>query len=234
MMADLDEHPSIRSGILAGFAWKLISQVVLQGARFGGGIALARFVAPVDYGRAGMALVFSSLVLVFSDMAFGSTLVQRETVTERDRSTVFWLSLMGGCAFGVAGFALAGPVAGLYGRRDVTPLLQTLAITFPIASLGTVPAAILGRALDFRRLEIRQMGSSLIGIAAAVIVASQGGGAWAIVSQQVASIAASSVSCAQSRITSPTRLPVSASHWPAVRTGSARTTARQPSKILAP
>ena len=192
-MPEADERASIRAGVLSGFAWKLVSQVTLQIARFAGGITLARFIAPVDYGRAGMALVFSSLVLVFADMAFGSTLVQRESVSERDRSTVFWLSLIGGCIFGSAGYLLAGSAARLYGRDDVTPLLQALALTFPLAALGTVPAAMLGRSLDFRRLELRQIASSLIGIAAAVVVATRGGGAWAIVVQQIASVASSTV-----------------------------------------
>ena len=193
MTAEAEDRNSLRSAILTGVAWKVASQGTMTVVRIVGGLILARFVHPVDYGRAGMALAFSSLVIVFSDLAFGSTLVQRETVSERDRSTVFWLSLIGSCAFGLMGYLLAGSAARLVGRTDVTPLLQVVALTFPIAGIATVPVAILGRALDFRRLEIRQIASSLIGIVAGVAVAVDGGGAWAFIVQLIAAAASSTV-----------------------------------------
>ncbi len=63
-----------------------------------------------------MVLVFASLVLVFSDLAFGAALVQRKVLTEADRSTVFWTSVASGLVFTLIGFALSWPIADVLRR----------------------------------------------------------------------------------------------------------------------
>src|ERR687892_2170738 len=83
---------SLRGRVVRGVAWKALSQVVLQLSKIVVALVLARLLAPHDYGLAGMVLVFSSLVYVFSDVALGSALIQRRVLEERDRSTVFWTS----------------------------------------------------------------------------------------------------------------------------------------------
>src|SRR2546423_1356928 len=83
---------TIQAKILGGFAWTAVSTVVIQASRVVFGIALARLLTPSEYGLAGMALVFSSLVLTFSDLSMGRALVQRRSISEADRSTVFWMS----------------------------------------------------------------------------------------------------------------------------------------------
>src|SRR5438105_96701 len=80
----------LRPRVVRGLMWKGASQVSLQISRLVVAVILARLLAPHDFGLAAMALVLSSLVLVFSDLAFGAALVQRPQLTEDDRSTVFW------------------------------------------------------------------------------------------------------------------------------------------------
>ena len=58
----------LEAQVLRGIAWKVASQVILQGSRIVVALVLARLLAPHDYGIAGMVLVFSSLVAVFSDV----------------------------------------------------------------------------------------------------------------------------------------------------------------------
>ena len=57
----------------------------MQLIRTAGAIVVARLLRPTEYGLAMLALVFASLVLVFSDLALGAALVQRKTLTEDDR-----------------------------------------------------------------------------------------------------------------------------------------------------
>src|SRR5262249_56325572 len=81
---------SLHGRLVGGFLWNLGSSGVSQISRIAIGVLLARLLTPSDYGIAGMALVFSSLVLYLSDFSMGSALVQRKNITEEDRSTVFW------------------------------------------------------------------------------------------------------------------------------------------------
>ena len=83
---------SIGSRIRSGLAWKAGSQLTLQVSRMVVALILARLLAPEDWGLAAMVLVFSGFAVVFTDSALGTALIQRRTIVEEDRSTVFWTS----------------------------------------------------------------------------------------------------------------------------------------------
>ena len=123
-------------------------------------------------------LVISSLVTVFSDLAFGAALIQRDEITEDDRSTAFWCCLASGTAFTALGIALAGPVASFYREPEVKPLLTVLSFQFLATSLATVQESLLTRDLRFRLLETRMMivtvGGAVVGITAAALGAEPG------------------------------------------------------------
>lgn len=176
----------LRGRVLRGVGWKLATQVVGQGSRMVVAIVLARLLAPHDYGLAGMVLVLSSLVLVFSDLALGAALVQKEELTEEDRSTVFWTSVGFGAFFSIAGAALSGPVAWFYGEPAVKPLVAAFSLSFLVTALGTTQTALMTREMRFRSLELRQMGATLAGAAVGIAMAVRGYGAWAIIVQQLA------------------------------------------------
>ena len=174
---------SLRSLIVAGFAWSIGTAVAMQLARIGFAIALARFLSPHEYGVAGMALVFSALVLAFSDLGLGVGLVQRAHLTEEDRSTVFWTSVGVGLALTTAGVALSGPLAAFYGEPDVKPLFAVLSLSFVIGSLGATHAALLHREMAFRAIGLRVGTSTLVGGAVGVGAAAAGLGPWALIVQ---------------------------------------------------
>ena len=177
---------SIRARVLRGLAWKAGAQIALQGSRVVVAIVLARLLAPHDYGIAGMVLVFTSLVLVFSDVALGAALVQRRLLTERDRSTAFWTSAAAGAVFTVIGVACSGPVARFYGEPEVQGLVAALSLGFFVNALAATQEALLVREMRFRSLELRMLAGTAVGAGVGIGIAAAGGGPWAIVSQQLA------------------------------------------------
>lgn len=181
--------PDLRGAVMSGLLWKVISIAVKQGSRVVVGIVLARLLTPEDYGLAALVLVFSSLIYIFSDLSLGAALVQRATLTERDRSTVFWVSVAAGVVCTVVGIAVAGLVADFYREPEVKPLFIAVSFSFVIVSLGVTQEALLTRAMSFRALELRQMAAALLGAAVAIVVAARGGGAWAIIVQQLVVVA---------------------------------------------
>ena len=194
-MTTLDQGSpdSIASGIRGGIAWKAASQIALQISRMLVALVLARMLAPHDWGLAAMVLVFSGFVVVFTDSALGPALIQRRQLLEADRSTVFWACAATGLLLMVSGFALAGPIASFYGEPEVKPLFAVLSIAFFINALGTTQAALFAREMQFRVLELRQIAATAVGAVAAVSVALGGFGPWAIVIQQLAEAATSTV-----------------------------------------
>lgn len=177
---------TIRSRTLQSMAWRTGSQLVLQLSRVAVAVVLARLLTPTEYGIAGMVLVFSGFVLPFADLGLGAALVQRTTITRRDLSTVFWVSVTGGLLFTLAGLALAGPVADFYGQQQVKPLFAALSVGFLVVSFATVQRSILVREINFRSLELRNLAGTVVGAVLAVAAAVRGYGPWALIIQFLA------------------------------------------------
>ena len=184
---------SMRAKIASGLAWKVASQAFRQLSRVVVVVILARLLTPEEYGLAAMVLVFSALVLIFADLALGAALVQREELSEADRSTVFWTSAAFGTLFMLLGIAASWPIAAFYGEPEVQPLFAALSVSFLVTALGTTQSALLNREMQFRSLELRMMAGTLVGGTAGIVVAASGGGAWAIIVQQIAIATVSTV-----------------------------------------
>jgi O-antigen/teichoic acid export membrane protein len=182
---------NMRSRVLRGLAWKVVSQLFGQGWQTIVAIVLARLLFPSDYGLAAMVLVFAAIVPVFSDLALGAALVQRRKLSESDRSTVFWTSVGVGLGFTLLGLSLSWPMSAFYGEPEVQPLFAALSLTFVVTALGTTQRALLTREMDFRSLELRLMAASFLAGILGVALAASGYGAWAIIGQQVAIAVAS-------------------------------------------
>jgi O-antigen/teichoic acid export membrane protein len=178
-----DEH--LRSRVLGGLAWGAVSTGIAQLWRIVGAILLARLLTPHEYGLAGMALVFSSLVLSFSDLSMGAALVQRRTIDELDRSTVFWTTVAVGTILTVGGIAISGLMASFYRQPTVQPLFIAVSFSFLLVSLQTTQASLLQRELRFRAINLRVAASVVIGGVAGVVAAFFGAGAWALIIQQL-------------------------------------------------
>jgi O-antigen/teichoic acid export membrane protein len=175
--------PDLRRRILRGLVWVGASQVGLQITRALVAVAVARLLTPAEYGLAALALVFSSLVLIFSDLALGAALIQRKTLSAVDKDTAFWVTAASGVVFTVLGVVFAGPLAGLYGEPDTEPLLVALSATFLIAAVGAPQQSLMLREMDFRRVEMLPMAGAMVGGIVAVTAAALGAGAWAIILQ---------------------------------------------------
>ena len=187
-----DGH-SLRGRVLRGLGWKVATQVVLQGSRAIVSVALARLLLPEEFGLAMMAVVVSTLALIFSDMALGAALIQRKELTQADRSTVFWLSVIVGTVFTTACALLAGPLAALYDEPRVESLFVLISPVFVLTALGSTHTTLLTREMDFKSLEIRMMLGTLAGAAVGVTAAAMGVGSEAIIIQYLITAATSTV-----------------------------------------
>ena len=179
--------------VFTGVLWKSGTRIVAEGTRFALIVVLAHLLTPSDYGIAGMALVATSFVGLFTDPALGAALIQRPTIDEKDRSTVFWMAVGIGTALTILGVAFSGAVASFFGEPQVRSLFAVTSLCFLVTSLAVAHRALLTRQLAYRSLEIREMISILSGAAVAVVVALGGFGPWAIVSNFVTYAAVSTV-----------------------------------------
>ncbi len=181
--------PDLRRRVLRGLGWVGASQVGAQVVRSLVAIAVARLLTPEEFGLAALALVFASLVMIFSDMALGAALVQRPNLSVLDRDTAFRVTAGSGLAFSALGIAFAEPIAAAYGEPDAAPLLAALSASFVISALGATQQSLMLRDMDFRRVEMLPLAGGLAGGAVGVALAWRGHGAWAIIGQQIVGVA---------------------------------------------
>jgi O-antigen/teichoic acid export membrane protein len=181
----------IGSRIRSGLAWKAGSQLTLQLSRVVVALVLARLLAPHDWGVAAMVLAVSGSVVVFTDSALGTALIQRRQLYPGDRSTVFWLTVGIGALLAVGGIGIAGPLSHFFGEPAVRPLFIALAVGFFISALGATQMSLLMRDMQFNRLELRQIAATVTGAVSGIAIAVAGFGPWAIVGQQLAEVTAS-------------------------------------------
>jgi PST family polysaccharide transporter len=182
---------TLKGKVVGGVIWNVATQIVAQVSRLAVGVVLARLLSPHQFGIAGMAMVFTNFLALFTDLALGSALIQRTDLTEEDRSTVFWVTVGVGLACTALAIGLSGVVANFFGQPQVGPLFAVLSLGFLLTALSSTQMALAARELAYRRLQTREIAAVIAGAIIGIIAAVAGLGAWAIVAQYLAFAAVS-------------------------------------------
>ena len=187
------EPTDLKRAAARGVAWKIAAETVSQVTRIAVLLILAHLLAPAEFGIASIVVAFAIFIPLFADLGLGAALIQSPTLTEVDRSTVFWTSLPLGLGFTALGIGLSWPLASIFDEPSLQPLFAAFSVCFLIASLTSVPSALLIRAMHWRALETRVIVGNLFGSSIAVVLAVAGFGPWAIVGGEIANRAAALV-----------------------------------------
>ncbi|MBY0407209.1 MAG: lipopolysaccharide biosynthesis protein, partial [Rickettsiales bacterium] len=146
---------------------------------------LSRLLSPEDYGVVGMAMPFVLFAMMLADAGIAVSLVRTPATERQVWSTSFWLTALLGLGLAVCMMAIAPVAAWVFAEEKLSPIVMALSAAIIIQSLGSVPGAALQQQQRFRLMAGIEIVALLCGIATAVGVALSGGGAWALVFQQL-------------------------------------------------
>jgi lipopolysaccharide exporter len=163
-------------------------RVLLQIAQLA---VLARLLSPADYGLMAMVSVVLALAAIFADMGMNSAYVQRQSVSEFERSSLFWVNIAVSSAFTLLVLVTSPLLAYWFGDARLTPLLMLAASTFVISALGQQIRMSAEKAMNFRPLILIEVAAALLGFAAAVVCAFVGLGVYALLLGGVVNAASS-------------------------------------------
>ncbi len=180
LVADLKGR-SVRGGVAS-----LGAQVLKLVLQLGSTIVLARLLSPRDYGIFGMAWVVTGFLGLFSDMGLSVATIQRERITHRDVSALFWLNAALGLLIALLSLALAPVVAWFYGEPRLGPVVAALAIAFVLGGAAVQHQALLRRQMRFGRIALLETVAMLVGTAAGIGAAAAGLSYWSLVVMQLA------------------------------------------------
>jgi O-antigen/teichoic acid export membrane protein len=199
---------ALREATVVGVRWLVAMRAVSEAINFAAAVVLARLLAPADFGRAAVALIFVMLGVLLTFEGFASALVQRPEVHEADRRAAMLMSIIGGAALSLAVYGLADPVwRPLFGPQ-AAKLIQLVSPAMLIAALGGVSRATIWRRLDFRRVSTIDTFSTLAGSIASVVLALAGWGAKSIAAGGLVQVIATSsllIACAPPPLPRPSR-----------------------------
>ncbi|HKE92409.1 MAG TPA: lipopolysaccharide biosynthesis protein [Gemmatimonadales bacterium] len=178
--------PSLTHHTVAGIFWLsygkaafFLLQLIVVGV-------LARLVTPTAFGVVNAALIVTGFSAIVSQLGLGPALVQRPTLERRHIDTAYTFSFLFGLSLGAMLYFGAPLAASFLRMPDVIPVLQALALVFPLNGLQTVGQSLLSRDLHFSWLANLDVvsygvGFGIIGIVAALL----GAGVWALVLAQI-------------------------------------------------
>ncbi|WP_315758295.1 MULTISPECIES: lipopolysaccharide biosynthesis protein [unclassified Bradyrhizobium] len=166
----------------------LISIVIQYGnavLQIGAAIVLARLLAPEDFGLVAIITVLTSFAPLLIDFGLLDATAQRSRITPAQVSGLFWVSTGIGAAVAIVVAASSPLIAWVYGDPRLEPIALCVAITFVLSGLTNQHMALLRRTLQFGRIGRIQLFGTLAGTVAAVAMAFEGYGYWALVIRPV-------------------------------------------------
>lgn len=168
-----------RSFCAAG--WTTASSVARAGLQLLQVAVLARFLAPQDYGLMAMVMVVLSYAALFNDMGLSTAFVQRQEISQEERSSLYWLSVAVGTVLMLFVMAISPLAAMFFGEQQLVPLMVLVATNFLAIALGQQLRMDAEKSLTFRPVALIEIASGFIGLLVAITVAWSGGGVYALV-----------------------------------------------------
>lgn len=143
-------HHELREATLSGVRSVAGARIGIEVVVFAASIALARLIAPEQFGEAVIALIVVALASTLMPLTLGARLVQRKRVDSTQVAATTWLALVGGAGMALLAY-FAGPwiASPLFGRATAD-LMGIAALAFVPAAFSVTPRALLQRRLDFR------------------------------------------------------------------------------------
>lgn len=165
--------------------WKFFERCGVQVTTFVTSVILARLLMPEDYGVLSMLLVFITIAQVFVQGGLATALVQKKAPGNDDYSGVFYISLLWGSAIYLLFFLVAPIFADFFAMPMMTPTLRVLGCILPVGALYGVLNAMFVKRMQFFKVFVCNMLSSLLSGIVGIALAYSGYGLWALVFQQI-------------------------------------------------
>jgi O-antigen/teichoic acid export membrane protein len=162
-------------------SWSAISSAARQALALAGVSILGRLLGPDAYGLIGMSALITNFLLNFKDLGTGSAIIQRQQISQRMLSSLFWMNCGIGVLLSVIVFGVSFPAAQFFHEPRVTPIMQVLSVSFLITAVGVVHNSILQREMRFHHLGLADFTASFAGYAVAIGCALSGFGVWSLV-----------------------------------------------------
>lgn len=149
-------------------------------------IVLARLLSPEEIGLVSMVMVIIGLVEFIKDLGLGIVTVQRQEITQREVSSLFWINVLLGVLFAVLLCAISPLVDDFYGDQRLDSITFALAATLVLSGASVQHEALLTRQMKQGQIALVRLLSTAFGSFSAIGFAVTGFGYWSLVVRELA------------------------------------------------
>jgi O-antigen/teichoic acid export membrane protein len=167
--------------IKSALFWRSGSQIISQMISWVVTLVVIRLLDPADYGLFAMAQVILNFATFLNGYGLVSALVQSETLDSHKLRQAFGIMLLLNGGLAIAQLLIAPWAADYYDQPMVANLLRVQALLYLSTPFISIPEALMGRALDFRRPALVNLIAASASAAVALTGALAGWGVWTLV-----------------------------------------------------
>lgn len=177
----MKDKKKLKYDSINGFIWRVSQNICTQFVGLVIQIILARILLPSEYGIVALTFVIITILNVIVQTGFTSSIVQKKEITEIDKSSMFYFSIIIGFVIYLVVYYSSPTIALFYKEPVLKKLLRVQSISLIIISFSSVQNAIIMRNLEFKKNFI----ASLIGVSfqgvVGISLAINGYGVWSLV-----------------------------------------------------
>lgn len=187
-MLNNDENLIIKKKSLNGFIWNIVGSGGQQIFSLIVFMVLTRTLGAKEFGLIALASVFIDILMLASRAGLTEVIIQRNNISDLEKNTAFWSSLILGVVFSLALFLSSSILANGLKQPSIEPVIKWLAFLPFISALSTVQEGLIRKEFGFKALALRNISANIISGATSVILALTGFGILSLIIQKLISV----------------------------------------------
>lgn len=180
-----------------GMAWTALGKWSTQILTWVSVFAVARLLAPADYGLVGMASIVLNLALLIAEFGVGTAVITMRHLTEHQIRQVHAVAVLVGISGNLLAAASAPLLAAFFQTPALTPVTVAMSFIFSLSAFRSVPTAVLQRDMQFKYLAFTEAAQALSQAISTMLIAWLGGGYWALVAGPLIGLVAGNLAVAR-------------------------------------
>jgi O-antigen/teichoic acid export membrane protein len=184
----MTESSHLKRQVLHSLKWVALGKITTQIIRWLMTFWVIRLLLPEDYGVVAMADVFFSFLTLFVGALFTPALIQTKVLTTLKLKQLFGMIIIVHSLLFALQLLLADAIGAYYQSEIVTSILKVNAWSFLILAIEIIPAALLARAMEFKKVSIISAVANIVAALTTLTMAYLGYGFWSLIIGEMVSI----------------------------------------------
>jgi O-antigen/teichoic acid export membrane protein len=171
---------NIGKSVFRSISWLGIGKLLSQGFSWTVTLVIASLLDPTAYGLMALSTIISGYAEILSELGFGTAIIQKTEVTQKELSSIFWLSILIGFFMCAACWPISYLTYHMFGSKETISVTQAVGVIFILSGIQVVPTALLKKNMEFRLIAIIEVVSVIISSSIMLAIAKAGGGVWTL------------------------------------------------------